>query len=385
MQVVKRVRELPTSYLREILAAADVSRLISLAGGLPSLESFPLRDMQQVFNDLTGQPELFQYAQSRGYPPLLAYLAQRYELDEKQGLLMTNGSQQGLDLLVRAYLNPGDKVAVEAPSYLGALQVFRLAGANLQAVPQLADGPDLEALERVFAAGDVKMFYAIADFHNPTGVCYSLAVRRGIAQLCRRYGVLLIEDVPYRELRFSGEHQPLISDFCPECAVVMRSFSKIVCPGLRLGVVHGPTQWIDQLLRVKQICDLQTNQIMQHVLLNVLQQSHFESHLGAVRAGYRKQYKALRAALDKHLGGAYRAAEVEGGMFIWIELLGERALDMSALAERCLAHGVAVVPGSVFYIAETDGQYLRLNFSGANCAQLDLAVQRLAAAVEAFN
>ncbi len=379
MKIAQSLQQIQPSYIREILADAQAEGVISLAGGLPDGESFPMALMAQSLNNLAIRPELFQYGHTAGYGPLLDYFKQTYQQADNHSSVVCTGSQQGLDLIARAFLNPGDTVVMEAPSYLGALQVFGLAQANIESIEQRFDGPDLTQLEAKFATGNVVMFYAVPDFHNPTGVCWSLAVRQKVAQLCIQYGVTLIEDVPYRELRFNGNAQPLVSSFCKDNALVLRSFSKIATPGIRLGVVTGKTEWINPLIKVKQSSDLHSSVPMQAVLLDLLSHGQFNEHLETLRALYHTRYLTLAEQLNQKLPAGCKFNHVDGGMFIWLSL---PACDTYKLAKAAIDNNVAVVPSAVFYRqGETIYPAVRLNFTNAAEAELETAVDRLVTAI----
>ena len=380
MKLAKSLQNIKPSYIREILSAANSQGIISLAGGLPDQASFPLSLMQDSLSNLTNHPSLFQYGSTAGYAPLLEYFKQHYQLPSSHEGLVCTGSQQGLDLIARAFINPNDKIVMEAPSYLGAIQVFGLAQAKIESVSQQADGPNLQELEACFAQREITLFYAVPDFHNPTGVCWSLAVRHKVAQLCQQYDVTLIEDVPYRELRFSGEELPLVSSFCPDHSLVLRSFSKIATPGIRLGLVTGRADWITPLNTVKQAADLHSSIPMQVVLLDLLQHKEFPDHLERLRKLYRERCQTLIDNITHQLPSYCRINKVEGGMFLWL-LLPDCNID--ALAKAALTSGVAVVPSSVFY-QETNctTSALRLNFTNANEEELAEAVQRLAKVIK---
>lgn len=380
MQLARSLQAIKPSYIREILSVANSADVISLAGGLPDGEHFPLALMEQSIQQLSARAELFQYGSTAGYAPLLSYCRECYQLSDQQDALVCTGSQQGLDLIARAFLDAGDKVVMEAPSYLGALQVFGLAQASIETIQQREDGPDLQALEQCFANNTIKMFYAVPDFHNPTGICWSLEVRKKVAQLCQQYNVALIEDAPYRELRFAGTELPLVSSFCPELAIVLRSYSKIATPGIRLGLATGPKAWISALERVKQGADLHSSQPMQAVLLDLLQHQDFPAHLDVLRQLYRQRYQHLADLLTAQLPENCQFEPVEGGMFIWLEL---PECNVDDLAKQMLAVGVAVVPSSVFYqSAEGTKPAFRLNFTNACHADLAIAVTRLVQVLE---
>ena len=375
MQISKQLSDIKPSYIREILAATQAPEMLSLAGGLPASELLPVSQLMQAMTSLASTPEVFQYGETTGYKPLLDYLRAKHNLASDQAAMICTGSQQAIDLIARAYLNPGDTVAMEAPSYLGALQVFGLAQANIHPIEQTKDGPDLNQLEAAFSSGSIKLFYGVPDFHNPTGVCWSLETRKAVAELCNRYSVALVEDVPYRELRFSGDALPLVSSFCQENAFVMRSFSKVSSPGLRLGMVSAPTEWLNALVNIKQASDLHTGLPMQAVLLSLLQSETFPKHVDMVRLNYKRRYQVMFDALTPLLGEHCQCSPVEGGMFVWLKLLNANAMDVT---QALLEKNVAVVPGDVFYSrTEILQPALRLNFTHSTHEQLQTAIGRL--------
>ncbi|CAM3613376.1 2-aminoadipate transaminase [Vibrio aerogenes CECT 7868] len=383
MKTATSLQQMQSSYIREILSAASDSNVISLAGGLPDQATFPIDLMQPTLIKLAEMPEVFQYEQTAGYAPLLTFLSGYFSLPENHDALVCTGSQQGLDLLARAYINPGDSIVMESPGYLGAMQVFGLVQANILTVSQTKNGPDLEALEHHFATQSPKLFYAVPDFHNPTGVCWSLETRKKVAALCLQYQVTLVEDAPYRELRFSGDTQPYVSQFCPDCSIVLRSFSKIASPGMRLGVVTGQSQFIQPMIKVKQGADLHTSVPMQVLLLGLLQHEGFAKHLARMRQLYQSRYEVLYTQLREQLPAGCTVSPVNGGMFVWVTL---PACDPFALAAQMLAHGVAVVPSPVFYPANSDQIQpgLRLNFTNSTEEALIRAVSCLSQTLKAF-
>lgn len=381
MELTQALQQIQPSYIREILSDAQADGVISLAGGLPDGNTFPIALMEPSLTSLPERPALFQYGHTAGFAPLLDYFRQQYQLLDHHQALVCTGSQQGLDLIARAFVNPGDKVVMEAPSYLGALQVFGLAQASVISVSQQADGPNLEELEACFTNQSPKLFYAVPDFHNPTGVSWSLAVRQKVAQLCLQYDVTLIEDVPYRELRFKGEILPLVSSFCPDQALVLRSFSKIAAPGMRMGVVTGKGEWIAPLIKVKQCADLHSSVPMQAVLLDLLQHPNFDQHILTLRSIYQERYQCLAEQLRTKLPQGCEFNEVDGGMFIWLTL---PECDDFVLAKAALKNKVAVVPSTVFYQqGEKVTPALRLNFTNATVEELVEAVDRLVTVIKA--
>lgn len=383
MKILPHLERMQASYIREILSAATAKGVISLAGGLPASDSFPLDIMAPSLAKLSQRGELFQYGETAGYTPLLNYLKSKYALLEGQNAMICTGSQQGLDLIARTFLDKNTGVALEEPAYLGALQVFAMTQARIEAVPQTLEGPDLNRLEELFATGRIKIFYIVPDFHNPTGVSWSLNVRQHVAALCRKYGVSLIEDSPYRDLCFDGQALPLVSSFCMERSLVLRSFSKIAAPGMRTGFVSGPKRWVEQLVKVKQAADLHSNLPMQAILLDLLQSENFPQHLLNLRSLYKKRYLSLSNSLRKQLHNCH-FEPVGGGMFIWLRLPGGKPMNIAA---KALESGVAVVPAEVFYPDSTKQSSiqpaLRLNFSHASERNLDKAVNRLSKVIRA--
>ncbi|KKD57980.1 GntR family transcriptional regulator [Grimontia sp. AD028] len=376
MEIAKSLQQTPSSYIREILAAASDKNVISLAGGLPDEKTFPIDLMKPTLETLSDMPEVFQYGATAGYTPLLNFLTDYFQLPDTHIAMACTGSQQGLDLIARAYVNPGDKVVMEAPSYLGAMQVFGLVQADIVTVPQTEFGPDIEALRTVFYEQSPKMFYAVPDFHNPTGVCWSLETRKQVAALCEQYNVALIEDAPYRELRFSGEAIPLVSDFCPQHSIVLRSFSKIASPGLRVGIVSGKRSYLEPLIKIKQGADLHSSVPMQALLLGLLKHDNFEYHIDTIRTLYKSRYETLYSELLKKLPKGCEVKQVDGGMFVWVTLPN---CDTFKLAKELLKDGVAVVPSPVFYPQpEAAKAALRLNFTNATNDELADAISRLA-------
>jgi DNA-binding transcriptional MocR family regulator len=374
MQIAQSLQRIQPSYIREILKAASHEDVISLAGGLPSPEQFPIHLMTPALQALPSQIGLFQYANTAGHAPLIDYLTDLYKLPESHSGLICTGSQQGLDLIARAFIDPGDHIALEAPSYLGALQVFGLAQAQIHSVQQNQNGPDLEQLTSLFAKQKIKLFYAVPDFHNPTGVSWSLNTRQKVAQLCERYNVGLVEDIPYRELRFSGEALPLVSSFCPDHSLSLRSYSKIATPGIRLGWVSGKHQWVNSLIKIKQAADLHSSIPMQAVLLALLQHKDFQTHLNQTKTLYKNRYQCLRENLLQTLPNDYHIKPVAGGMFIWLQMPN---CNVDHVAQSALANGVTVVPSSVFYSGQQASSALRLNFTHATEVQLMQAAERL--------
>ena len=376
MQAVDPLRNTPPSYIREILSVVASNDIISLAGGLPCPDSFPMTIIDTAMRDIACDKSLFQYAATSGYEPLINTIRERYHVTDSQEVLITNGSQQGIDLCTRVFINKGDNIVAEAPSYLGALQIFSIAEANLATVDQENDGPNIQQLETHFIQGDVSFFYAIPDFHNPTGCCWSLEKRQQVADLCTRYEVLLIEDSPYREMRFSGDSLPTVASLCPEYAISLFSFSKMIAPGLRIGALITPTRYASSFNKLKQATDLHTNVPLQALTHAILNHTDFTTHLAATNQRYQTRYQALVTAITANpVYEKCTMVPVEGGMFIWLTLPD---CDVYAVARAAIENGVAVVPSTEFYSDKTEkAAALRINFSYNTPEKIEEGIRRL--------
>ncbi|UTW05137.1 PLP-dependent aminotransferase family protein [Amphritea atlantica] len=381
MKFARQAQSLNASYLREILSAASQPEMISMAGGLPAASLLPLELVRVACASLADNSLFFQYGSSRGYQPLLETLEQ-HSPQSTQPWLICNGSQQGLDLIARALLETGDPIVAEVPAYLGALQAFQLTGASLLPLLSGAAGPDLDQLEHYFKTAAVKLFYAVPDFHNPTGRVWSAETRVAVAALCRHYGVTLIEDSPYRQLRFSGTELSPVSELYPEQTISLISFSKTGFPGLRVGAMSGPAEFIALAERIKQATDLHTGIPQQVIIHRLLNHQQYPDHLARLQQGYRNRYHHLSSELQQQLGQQIEFDPVEGGMFIWLSLNGKSGTEIAA---RALSHKLAVVPGAAFYAkgATAEDSHIRLNFSNTDTALVREAVARLARAIGA--
>lgn len=359
--------------------------MLSLAGGLPAPSTFPVDQLGAAFERAmrragpTG-PVALQYAPTEGLSSLRELVAARagMAVDET---LVTTGSQQGLDLLARVLVDPGDLVVVEEPSYLGALQAFRLAGAALRGIAGDRHGLDVaELAARLESGWRPKAVYVVSNFHNPTGATLSADRRSMLLELAGRYGFVVIEDDPYGELRFGGAALAPIGG--PGRPVVrLGSASKVLAPGLRVGWMTGPRPVVQAATLTKQAVDLHTPSLNQLLVGEVLQDAGHPAHLAATRETYRRRAHALSSSLRHHLGGRLSFADAEGGMFLWAQLVP--GLDAERVLDAALDEGVAFVPGSAFAV---DGprhhDRLRLSFATLDAGQLDEAGHRLALAVQ---
>ena len=362
-QLARRAERLEPSVIREILKVTERPGIISLAGGLPAPESFPVEAMREAcIRVLTDTPrEALQYAASEGYGPLRDWVAaqlgsQGMKVDAAQ-VLITTGSQQGLDLVGKVLIDAGSRVAVEAPTYLGALQAFTPYEPAFVAVDCDEQGPVPGALA---AAAGARFLYLLPNFQNPSGRSMGAARRAEVVQAAARAGLPLVEDNPYGELWFDAAPPPPLAAAAGEGAIYLGSFSKVLAPGLRLGYVVAPPALMPKLLQAKQAADLHTPGFNQRVAHEVIRNGFLDTHLPRVRARYKAQRDAMREALDKHLPAGCRFVVPAGGMFFWVELPDD--LDATALLPRAVEAGMAYVPGAPFYCDTPRANTLRLSF-----------------------
>jgi 2-aminoadipate transaminase len=359
----RRSTRLEPSTIREILKLTERPGIISLAGGLPSADGFPVDAMAEACaRVLREQPrEALQYAASEGYAPLREWVAaklgtQGMRVDAAQ-VLITTGSQQGLDLVGKVLIDPGSRVAVESPTYLGALQAFSPYEAEFVSVDGDDEGPLPEGLE---AARDARFLYLLPNFQNPSGRCLTAARRLALADRALTIGLPVVEDNPYGDLWFDAPPPPPLAATLGDDAVYLGSFSKVLAPGLRLGYVVAPKALYPKLLQAKQAADLHTPGFNQRVVYEVIKDGFLSQHVPTIRARYKAQRDAMRDALQAHLPAGCRWAVPAGGMFFWLQL--PPGLDATALLPSAVEAGVAYVPGSAFHADKGHDNTLRLSF-----------------------
>jgi 2-aminoadipate transaminase len=384
--MARRAQRLNPSTIREILKITERPGIISLAGGLPSADTFPVAAMQVATERvLREQPrEALQYAASEGYGPLREWVAadlasQGLRVDASQ-VLITTGSQQGLDLVGKVLIDPGSRVAVESPTYLGALQAFAPYEAEFVAVPGDDQGPLAEALAQT--AQGARFVYLLPNFQNPSGRCLSAARRLALAQQAAAQGLPVVEDNPYGDLWFDAPPPPPISATLglqdDGGALYLGSFSKVLAPGLRLGYVVAPKLLYPKLLQAKQAADLHTPGFNQRVVFEVIKDGFLRDHVPTIRALYKARRDAMQAALATHFEGlGCRWVTPVGGMFFWLDL--PAALDATALLPHAVDAGVAYVPGAPFFTQTGHHNCLRLSFVTVAPEQIRQGVAALAA------
>lgn len=373
-----RARTSTTSVIRDLLRLVDRPDVLSLAGGLPAAELLPVARLREAM-ERVASPRALQYAPTEGVSELREVIAARAGAGARPAdVVVTTGSQQGLDLAARCLLDPGDVVVVEAPSYLGSLQSFRANGATIVSVRGDGHGLDVDELAARLAEGlRPKVVSVVPNFANPSGATLSLERRHALVDLADRYGFVVIEDDPYGELRWSGSALPRLVDLAPDRVISLGSASKVLAPGLRLGWMRGPSWLLDAAVRLKQSADLHTSSLDQMLAADVLGDDAFMSaHLASIRGVYRDRAAAL---VDALVPLPIEAAMPDGGMFVWARLTGAR--DSAVLFERAIDAGVSFVPGVAFDADGRPSDRLRLCFCTLGPSDLARGAARLGGAI----
>lgn len=386
--LAQRAEKMNPSVIREILKVTEQPGIISFAGGLPSPQTFPIEAMREASERVLRQDgkAALQYAASEGYTPLREWVAQDLL---KQGMrispdqvLITTGSQQGLDLVAKILIDAGSRILVETPTYLGALQAFTPMEPTVVSVNSDAHGVDVADLKIKVGTGEDKarFVYLLPNFQNPTGRTMTEERRAAVAQVAAETGLPIIEDNPYGDLWFEAPPAPSLSSRHPDGSVYLGSFSKILAPGLRLGYVVAPKALYPKLLQAKQAADLHTPSFNQRVVAEVLKDGFIERHVPTIRALYKQQCDAMLAAMDKEMAGLGLSwNRPAGGMFLWVQL--PQGMQAIPLLDKAVKKGVAFVPGSAFYADNANASTLRLSFVTATVDQINTGMAALAAAV----
>jgi 2-aminoadipate transaminase len=386
--LARRMARVQASAIREILKVTERADVLSFAGGLPAPEAFPALALARAHAEVLADDAAaaLQYAPTEGYAPLRAWVAERMT---RRGLpaaaeqvLITAGSQQGIDLVAKTLVDPGDLVLVEAPSYLAALQAFSTYEARFEPVETDDEGMRIDALERSLRERTPKLIYLVPNFQNPRGTTLGLARRARIAQLAAEHGVTVLEDDPYCELRYRGAALPPIAGLEPSASVIhLGTFSKTLAPGLRLGYLVADEGIIPALTIAKQAVDLHSGSLAQRAVSRLLETFDYEAHLRGLRRLYAERLDAMLASIEHCFPEGTSWTRPEGGMFVWMQL--PAGLDARELLVDAMREKVAFVPGAPFYPAEPRRDTLRLNFSNRPPAAIAEGMARLGACVRA--
>jgi len=393
----QRTKGMHSSVVREILKVTSQPDVISFAGGMPAPELFPIKRIEEAcVNVLREQgSQALQYSITEGYVPLREFIVEkmgRYGIVANvDNVLITTGSQQALDLVSKVLLDPGDVIIVEAPTFVGALQSFRAYQASYASVTLDNEGMMVDLLAQKIVETHPKFMYVLPNFQNPGGVTLSEERREKVVSLAHQYGVPILEDDPYGELRFEGEHlEPLVvisarqnggdpAGYFKGDVIYMSTFSKTVAPGLRLGWVVAPVEVVKKLVQAKQGSDLHTSSLDQTVVYEVVRDGFLEEHVKEIREMYRQRRDAMLAAMDQHFPEGTSWTRPQGGLFLWVKL--PEGVDCLELIEAAVEQKVAFVPGTAFYADGRGRDALRLTFATCPTEMIDEGIKRLGKAI----
>lgn len=382
-----RMAKTPKSFIREILKVTGRPEIISFAGGLPSPDLIDVEGIRVAADSVlkTDGRAALQYSTTEGYLPLRQFISERYK--KRLGLtispdeiLITNGSQQCLDLIGKVLIGTGDHVAIERPGYLGAIQAFSLYEPAFHPVPLMNEGPDITSLEHTCRSHQVRLFYGVPNSQNPSGITYSDQKRKEMAAVLEKHDVLFVEDDAYGELNFSGDSLPSLQSYLPGQTIITGSFSKILAPGMRMGWVVAPPGIMEQLVIAKQASDLHSNYLTQRIAHEYLLNRDIDSHIRKIRTVYQHQCAVMIRMLQEEFAEKVSFTHPLGGMFIWVTL--PAGCSSMEVFEQALRENVAILPGMPFYVDGGGTDKIRLNFSNATDDTIITGMGRLARVIQ---
>ena len=369
-QISDNMQKVKGSAIREIFKIIAKPDIISFAGGIPDPKLFPKEKIAEIANRIFTENSdvCFRYGITEGYAPLIEKVNARLKIQntykENGQTVITAGGNQALDLAAKVMLNTGDSVIVEEPSFIGVLNSFRTYGANLIGVPVLSDGMDVDRVEKILSENsNVKILYTIPTFQNPSGITMSIEKRKKLIEICKKHKVVIFEDNPYGELRYSGESLPTIKSLDNDDVVMyFGSFSKILSPGMRVGFVHGMTEIIEKLVVAKQVNDVHTGMINQMIVDKWIETCDVDAHIKNSCEAYKKKCELMLSEMDKKFPKCVEYTRPEGGIFIWCTM--PEGYDSNEVVKICVDKKVAFVPGPTFMTdIEKVSSSFRLNFS----------------------
>jgi len=384
-----RMNSVPQSFIREILKVAVDPSIISFAGGLPNPQLFPVDAIKSATQTVLDQygVDALQYSNTEGFEPLRKFIAKRYK--DKQGLnipvkniLITTGSQQGLDLLGKIIINENDDLIIEEPGYLGAIQAFSVYRAKFKPVSVDEKGMDCSKLQNVIRESSPKLMYTVPNFQNPSGITYTDANRKQVADILRGTRTMLIEDNPYGDLRFEGSEKASFASLIPDNTILLGSFSKTIVPSFRLGWVVAPDPIMEKLVIAKQAADLHSNYFAQRVIYQYLCDNDLDAHVNQIISLYKAQKQAMISSIETYFPEDVNYTSPEGGMFLW----GALPHNFSAmkLFDAAIKDKVAFVPGEPFYVNNQVSNTFRLNYTSADEETIEEGIKRLSNAIKQF-
>lgn len=381
-----RITDVPRSFIREILKVTLDPTVISFAGGLPNRKYFPVEALREATAKVFEEKgrDVLQYGNSEGSLLLRESIAGRYQKHglavSPENILITSGSQQGLDLLSKTLLNEADELIIEEPGYLGAIQAFSIYRPTFLPVRVSDEGMDLSQLQQVMATKSPKLMYTVPNFQNPSGISYTEENRRQVADMLRGTNTLLIEDDPYGDLRFTGQRKSSFLQLLEDNTILLGSFSKIIVPGFRLGWVVAPDKIMEKLIIAKQATDLHTTHFTQSIICQYLSDNDIDEHIGRIIDIYGSQCQAMLGAIGDYFPDSIKHTRPEGGMFLWAEL--PETVSSLKLFELAVKDKVVFVPGDPFYVNRTGTNTMRLNFSCVDEETIRVGIKRIGNAIE---
>ena len=391
-----RTDHIGSSAIRELLKLTSLPDVISFAGGLPAPEVFPIEKFKEASDIVLTEmgEKALQYGTTEGYQPLremIARNASKYGIQiSADNVLITSGSQQALDLLGRIFINRGDRVLVESPTYLGAIQAWNAYGVKYVTIPFDENGMQTNMLESRLRTG-LKFIYVLPNFQNPTGVTLSRERRKQLVEMANAYGVPIVEDDPYGQLRYEGDHLPPVVVIDDESrakevpiysgnVIYTSTFSKILAPGLRLAWVVAPVEVIKKLVQAKQGCDLHTSTLTQYLAYQVANDTWMKSHINTIRKTYKERRDVMLKALEQYMPENVQWTHPKGGLFLWVTL--PKCIDTGEIFSSAVEAKVAFVPGGPFHPLGGGENTMRLNFSNSKPELIMEGIKRLAKVVK---
>lgn len=381
-RLARRTSRMPVSAVREILKVTEHPEIISFAGGLPAPEFFPVEALARAHADVFAEEgaAAMQYSMTEGHVPLRDWIAGRLRgrgiRADSSDVIITSGSQQGIDLVGKIFIEPGDSVVVENPSYLAALQVFNGYEARFIGIESDDLGMRVEQLAPILERERPKLIYVVSDFHNPKGTTLSIERRKLLIELSRRHSVPILEDDPYYELRFTGEMPaPLAAMDKDGLVIYLSTFSKTLSPGMRVAWLYAPKELMQYIVIAKQAADLHTSTIEQRAAARLLKTFDYDGHLARLREVYGLRCRAMLSAIERHFPTGVKWTRPEGGLFLWVEL--PKRIDAEELFEDAINERVAFVPGKSFFVTEQPLNFARLNFSNQPPDLIEEGVKRI--------
>lgn len=385
MRFASWIDTLGEGFLGEILKTANHKDTISFAGGLPAEELFPHEDLKECFNQVFEEdgPIALQYAEAMGYEPLRNWISENYHtysgVKEPQEIMLTSGSQQGLSLVAQTFVDPGDTILVESPTYLGALQAFQEYRPDIRMVPCDREGILPEALVKILETCRPKYLYVIPNYQNPTGKQMGLQRRIELVKVAEKYDLLILEDNPYGELRFDGEELPSLKDLYTK-VIYLGSFSKVLSPGLRVGYLIADKKIVSYIERAKEGMDLFSNNLAQRAIYKYISRQSLQNHILNLRTVYAQRRDIMIQALKTYTGDEVQAENPKGGLFLWAKIM--KMQDSCQFLKYCQDEKVIFVPGTFFYPDARMSNEMRINFSCAPPDLIEEGIKRMARAVQ---